>query len=229
MQPLAPAMILAGGRWSSRCSGNDRYHPLTTDSRPPGAGSEQRLAAGGGAVRALAWWPGGRGGLECGLGRRRRQAARSPRRWRCCGGAARGGRPARRAGAHPAGRRPLSALLLEVVVHGGAVHAGGLGDLGDGVQPLAIRSGGLVHAPDGGGLGGAELGSAASGAAAGAGGVEALAGALDDQLALELIDRAEDMEDQPPGRRGRVDLLLQDDQAGATLAQLVGEREQVLE
>src|SRR5271166_835417 len=162
-------------------------------------------------------------------GRRRRQAARSPRRWRCCGGAARGGRPARRARAHPAGRRPLSALLLEVVVHGGAVHADGLGDLGDGVQPLAIRSGGMVHALDGGGLSGAQLGLAAPGAAAGAGGVQALAGALDDQLALELIDRAEDMEDQPPGRRGGVDVLLQDDQAGAALAQLVSEREQVLQ
>src|SRR5271166_5696196 len=202
MQPLAPAMILAGGRWSSRCRGNDRYHPLTTDSRPPGAGagSEQRLAAGGGAAWASAWWPGGRGG-----------------------------RPARRARAHPAGRRPLSALLLEVVVHGGAVHADGLGDLGDGVQPLAIRSGGMVHALDGGGLSGAQLGLAAPGAAAGAGGVQALAGALDDQLALELIDRAEDMEDEPPGRRGRVDLLLQDDQADAALAQLAGEREQVLQ
>ena len=57
----------------------------------------------------------------------------------------------------------------------------------------------------------------------------ALAGALDDQLALELIDRAEDVEHQPPGRRGRVDVLLQDDQADAALAQLVGEREQVLQ
>ncbi len=35
----------------------------------------------------------------------------------------------------------------------------------------------------------------------------ALAGALDDQVALELVDRAEDMEDQPPGRRGGVDGL----------------------
>ena len=58
---------------------------------------------------------------------------------------------------------------------------------------------------------------------------QALAGALDDQLALELIDRAEDMEDQPPGRRGGVDLLLQDDQVGAALAQLLGERQQVLQ
>src|SRR5437899_6127033 len=54
------------------------------------------------------------------------------------------------------GAAAMSALLLEVVVHGAAVHADGLGDLGDGVQPLAIRSGGLVHAPDGDGLGGAQ-------------------------------------------------------------------------
>jgi hypothetical protein len=105
------------------------------------------------------------------------------------------------------------------------VHADGLGDLGDGMQPLAIRSGGLVHAADGGGLGGAQLGLAAPRAAAG--GLEALAGALDDQLALELIDRAEDVEDQPPGRRGRVDVLSGDRQVYAALAQLVGEREQV--
>src|SRR5438270_800386 len=70
---------------------------------------------------------------------------------------------------------------------------------------------------------------AAAGGAAGPGGFEALAGALDDQLALELIDRAEDVEDQPPGRGGRVDLLLQDHQAGAALAQLVGERQEVLQ
>jgi len=38
-------------------------------SRPSGAGagSEQRLAAGGGTARASAWWLGGRGGLERGL------------------------------------------------------------------------------------------------------------------------------------------------------------------
>ena len=71
-------------------------------------------------------------------------------------------------------------------------------------------------------------GRAAAGAPAGPGGVQALAGALDDQLALELIDRAEDVEGQPPGRGGGVDLLLEDDQAGAALAQLVGEREEVL-
>jgi len=102
----------------------------------------------------------------------------------------------------------MSALFLEIVVHGGAVDADGLGDLGDGVQSLPVRSGGLLHAAHGGGLGVAQLGPATPGAAAG--GVEALAGALDDQLALELVDRAEDMEDHAAGRRGRVDLLLED-------------------
>ena len=68
------------------------------------------------------------------------------------------------------------------------MHADGLGNLGHGVQPLAIRSGGLVHAADGGGLPGVELGFAAAGAAAGPGGLQALAGALDDQLALDYVD-----------------------------------------
>src|SRR5271166_3035688 len=76
------------------------------------------------------------------------------------------------------GLSAMSALFLEVVVDGGAVHADGLGDLGDGVLSLAVRSGGLVHAPHGGGLGRAELGLAAAGASAGPGGFEALAGAL---------------------------------------------------
>ena len=52
---------------------------------------------------------------------------------------------------------------------------------------------------------------------------------LDDQLALELIDRAEEMEHQPSLRGGGVDLLLEHDQADAPVAQLVGQREQVLE
>src|SRR5260370_35883227 len=127
------------------------------------------------------------------------------------------------------GSTAMSALSLEVVVHGGAVDADGLGDLGDGVQLPSVRSGGLVHAPHGGGLGVAQLRPATTGAAAGPGGVEALAGALDDQLALELVDRAEDMEDQAAGRRGRVDLLLEDHQADAALAQLLGEVDQVLQ
>jgi hypothetical protein len=97
------------------------------------------------------------------------------------------------------------------------------------VLPLPVRPGRFVHAADGGGLPLVQLELAAAGAAAGPGGRHALAGALDDQLALEFIDRAENMEDQPPGRRGRVDLLLQDHQADAALAQLLGQREQLLQ
>ncbi len=109
------------------------------------------------------------------------------------------------------------------------MHADGLGDLGDGVLPLAVRAGRGVHAADRGRLAVVQLGLAAAGAAAGPGGRQALAGTLDDELALELIDRAEDVEGQPPGGCGCIDLLLQDDQADAALAQLVGQREQVLE
>src|SRR5271165_1657194 len=127
------------------------------------------------------------------------------------------------------GPSAMSVLFLEVVVDSGAVDADGFGDLGDGVLPLAVGAGGGVHAADGGGLAVVQLGLAAARAAAGPGRGQALPGALDDQLALELIDRAEEMEHQPALRRGGVDLLLQDDQADAALAQLVGEGEQVLE
>jgi hypothetical protein len=57
--------------------------------------------------------------------------------------------------------------------------------------------------------------------------LEAFAGALDDQLAPELVDRAEDMENQSAGRRGRVDVLLEDHQVDAARAQFVGEGEEV--
>src|SRR5712671_7592426 len=39
------------------------------------------------------------------------------------------------------GSAAMSALVVEVVVDDGAVHADGLGDLGDGVLPLAVRAG----------------------------------------------------------------------------------------
>ena len=113
----------------------------------------------------------------------------------------------------PAGRgascgpAAMSALLVEVVVHRGAVHADGLGDLDDGVLPLAVRPGSFIYAARRGRLPGVQLGLSAASAPAGPGCVEALAGGLDDQLALELVDRAEDMADQPPSRRGRADVL----------------------
>src|SRR2546430_184359 len=69
------------------------------------------------------------------------------------------------------GPAAMSALLFEVVVHGGAVHADGLGDLGDGVLPFAVRADSLVHAAHRGGLPGVQLGLAAPGAAAGPGGL----------------------------------------------------------
>ena len=45
--------------------------------------------------------------------------------------------------------------------------------------------------------------------AAGTGGVQALAGALDDQLADELRQRGEDVEDQPAAGSGGVQGLMQ--------------------
>src|SRR5215510_16121753 len=44
------------------------------------------------------------------------------------------------------GSAAMSALLVEVVVHRGAVHADGLCGLGDGVLPLAVRPDSFIHA-----------------------------------------------------------------------------------
>ena len=78
----------------------------------------------------------------------------------------------------------MSALPLEVVIDGGAVHADGLGDLGNRVLPFPVGAGGGVHAADGGGLPVVQLGFAAAGPAAGPGRGQALPGALDDQIGL---------------------------------------------
>src|SRR5215510_13659697 len=84
------------------------------------------------------------------------------------------------------GSAAMSALLVEVVVHRGAVHADGLCGLGDGVLPLAVRPDSFIHAAHRGGLPGVQIGPSAASASAGSGGGEPHAGALDDQLALEL-------------------------------------------
>ena len=110
-------------------------------SRPSGAGagSEQRLAVGGRVARASAWWPGGRGGPEGGPD----GVGDKLPGLRVDGDVAAEQHPADDLPGVPGrilpGRRPLSALLVEVVVHGGAVHADGLGDLSDGVLPLSVR------------------------------------------------------------------------------------------
>ena len=77
-----------------------KYPPAgRTRSRPTATARGRPCAQG-----ALAW--------SARPGRRRRRVARSPRRWRCCGGAAPGGRPARRAGARPAACRPCQPSFL---------------------------------------------------------------------------------------------------------------------
>jgi hypothetical protein len=61
------------------------------------------------------------------------------------------------------------------------------------------------------------------------GGGQALVGAFDNDLALELVEGAEKVEDESAPRRGRVDLLLEHHQADAALAESLGEGEQVLQ
>jgi hypothetical protein len=60
-------------------------------------------------------------------------------------------------------------------------------------------------------------------------GVEAVLGALDDQLAFELGDRGQDVEEQPADRGGGVDALLQDPQPDLALLQLDGQGGEVLD
>jgi len=63
--------------------------------------------------------------------------------------------------------------------------------------------------------------------AAGAGGVQALAGALDDQLADELRQRSEDVEDQPATGSGAVQGLVQAFEPDTAPAQRADEADQV--
>ena len=63
--------------------------------------------------------------------------------------------------------------------------------------------------------------------AAGAGGVQALAGALDDQLADELRQRGEDVEDQPAAGGGGVQRLVQALEADTVPAQRADDCDQV--
>ena len=63
--------------------------------------------------------------------------------------------------------------------------------------------------------------------AAGAGGVQSLAGALDDQFADELRQRGKDVEDQPAAGSGGVECLVQALEAGALPAQRADDLDQV--
>ena len=97
--------------------------------------------------------------------------------------------------------------FLERPVQRGPADAEHLRHLGDGV--LAAAVGGLLagEPPREPYLVGRHGPGTSARAAPGAGGAEPLMGALHDELALELVDRAEDMADQPPSRRGRADVL----------------------
>jgi len=102
-----------------------------------------------------------------------------------------------------------------------------VGDLGDGVLALAVGPFGLVHAAHRRRLAGGELGFPAAPPAAGPGRRQTLAGSLDDQLALELVDRAEDVEDEPALRGAGVDALLEYHQVDVAPLQFVFELEEV--
>src|SRR5437763_4704701 len=78
------------------------------------------------------------------------------------------------------GLSAMSAPLAEVVVDSGAVHADRFGDLGDGVLPLPVRPGRLVHSAVAGAPPVLPLGAPVADAAAGPAGHHALAPAPDE-------------------------------------------------
>ena len=201
---------------------------LQARGRIASAISEQRLAVADGDTRAPARRPGRRVGAEHrldgggdelrGLEVNGDVPAEEHRRttWPACRGAS-------------CGLASMSALLAEVVVDVSAVHADGLGDLGDGVLPLAVRAG--LPGTCGGRWRPAGRSAWACGrwCGHGPGPQPDPPGCPRRSAPLELIDRTEDVEGQPAGRRGRVDLLLQHDQVHAALMQLISQRQQVLE
>jgi len=93
--------------------------------------------------------------------------------------------------------------LGDVLVDGGAADAEQPGDGGDGVVRAGQQVAGVADLLGGHGRRPAEPGAAT------AGGIQSLAGTLDDQLADELGQRGEDVEDQPPAGGGGVQGLVQ--------------------
>ena len=111
--------------------------------------------------------------------------------------------------------------LGDVLVDGGAVDAKQPGDGGDGVVRPGQQVAGVADLLGGHGQGPPQAD------AAGAGGVQALPGALDDQLADELGQCGEDVEDQPAAGGGGVQGLVQALEPDAVPAQRADDLDQV--
>ena len=121
-----------------------------------------------------------------------------------------------------AGRRQAAGGDLgDVLVDGGAADAEQPGDGGDGVVRPGQQVAGVADLLGGHGRRPPEARAAA------AGGVQALAGALDDQLADELGQRGEDVEDQPAAGGGGVQGLVQALEPDPAPAQRGDDRDQV--
>ena len=115
-------------------------------------------------------------------------------------------------------RHDLSAAELgDVLVEGRAAHAEEPGDRGDRV----LRAG--EHRPRLGDLVGVEGRGPAEALAAGPGGGQAVAGALDEELAQELREGGEDVEDQATAGGGGVEALVQGPEPDPARAELADE------
>src|SRR6185437_3012539 len=108
-----------------------------------------------------------------------------------------------------------------VLVDGGPADAEQPGDGGDGVVRPGQQVAGVADLLGGQGR------RPPQARAAGAGGVQALAGALDDQLADELGQGGEDVEDQPAAGGGGVQGLVQALEADTAPAQRADDGDQV--
>ncbi len=102
-------------------------------------------------------------------------------------------------------------------------------DLRDGVRPVPVWAGFLVHPLGEFHLPRSELGFLPAGASPGAGSGQAVHRAFGHQGMLEFCDRAEDLEEHPPDRGRGVDALVEHDQVDLVLLQVLGQGDQVLQ
>lgn len=123
--------------------------------------------------------------------------------------------------------RRLRLVRVEVAIDGGAADTEPIGDLLDGVLTLAVRPLHLIQRAGHLDSVGVQSRGPAADTAASARGGEPFKGALHDELTQELIERAEHVELQTPGRGRGVDALLDHQQVDFAPSQVGGQIQQV--
>ncbi len=116
---------------------------------------------------------------------------------------------------------------FQCAVDGRPGHAELGGDRRHRVAPFAVLAEFVVHLPGEFDLARAQFGLLAAGAPAGPRRRQAVPGALGHQRVLELGERAEDLEEHPAHRGGRVDALVEHHQVHTALPESGGQGDQV--